>query len=64
VTENWESTTLLESFEEETAELTKKSIRYERLITYGVALRVAPVADWLKEHLASPLALIPFVLQD
>jgi len=45
-TENLQSTTVLESFEESPG----KTHSYREMISYGVALLLSDVQDWLDEH--------------
>ncbi len=46
-TENVDSTTILDAFEETTSESQKTTTKYQRVITYGVALNLSAVTDWL-----------------
>jgi hypothetical protein len=50
-TENFESTTLLESVEEIKEPNNKIELRYQKILSYGVALMLDPVSDWLDAHL-------------
>jgi hypothetical protein len=47
VTENIESKTAVEEHEEETKPGEKRTLRVERVISYGVAVVLHPLSDWL-----------------
>lgn len=49
-TENLESTTVLESVEEITEGDTTTAMRYRKVITYGVAVMLDRLAEWLDQH--------------
>ena len=52
VTENLESTTYLDTVEEVRSGRETKTTRYQRVISYGVALMLGPVGEWLDQHVA------------
>jgi len=49
VTANFDSTTALEAHEEEDQDGRKRTLQYQRVISYGVALRLASFGDWLDD---------------
>lgn len=50
VTENFDSTTLLEAVEEINTQREKRTIRYQRVISYGVTLLLDPLIGWLETY--------------
>jgi S1-C subfamily serine protease len=55
--DNLESTTLLDAVEEISTASEKRTIRYQRVISYGVAVLLHPLSDWLDERVPSQAAL-------
>jgi hypothetical protein len=53
VTENFDSTTTLESIEEINARNEKRTIRNQRVISYGVTLLLDPLLGWLESYVPS-----------
>lgn len=58
VTENFDSTTLLEAVEEINSRSEKRTIQYQRVISYGVTLLLDPLVSWLETHLPSAQAAL------
>jgi hypothetical protein len=52
-TENFESTTYLDAVEETTHRGETRRTQYQRVLSYGVAVALESVEDWLDEHLPS-----------
>lgn len=50
--ENVDSTTTLEALEETREEGETRTTHYQRVISYGLAVTLHPLGDWLDEHLA------------
>jgi hypothetical protein len=50
-TENFESTTYTDAFEEVTREGSIQRTQYQRVIAYGAAVSLEAIGDWLNEHL-------------
>ncbi len=53
VTENIDSATVLEAVEDITTTGQKRTIQYQRVVTYGVAVLLAFLVDWLDERVPS-----------
>jgi hypothetical protein len=49
-TENFESTTSLDAIEETTRDGSTVVTRYQRVLSYGVAVELDAIRDWLDEH--------------
>lgn len=49
--ENTDSTTTLEAVEDVTTEGNQRMTHYQRVISYGVAVMLDPLGDWIDEHL-------------
>jgi hypothetical protein len=58
VTENFDSTTLLESVEEINTRSEKRTIRHERMISYGLTLILHPLIGWLETYVPSAQAAL------
>jgi hypothetical protein len=50
-TENFESTTTLETIEQRTRSGETEKTRYQRILSYGIAVNGACLAEWSAEHL-------------
>ena len=53
VVENFDSTTLLESIEEVSTPSEKRTIRNQRVISYGIAVHFWPIREWLEQFVPS-----------
>ncbi|MCA1702321.1 MAG: hypothetical protein LC808_03220 [Actinobacteria bacterium] len=50
-TENFESTTFLDALEETTEGGGTRRTQYQRVLSYGVAVSLDSIVDWLDEYL-------------
>jgi hypothetical protein len=53
VTENYESTTRLQAVEDINAAGEKRTIQYQTVISYGIAVLLDPLRDWIEERVPS-----------
>jgi hypothetical protein len=53
VTENFDSTTLLEAVELISTQTEKRTVQYQRMISYGVTLLLDPLVGWLQTYVPS-----------
>jgi hypothetical protein len=51
VTANFDSYTGLEAHDEEDNDGRKRTVQYRRVISYGIALRLAKFSEWLDENI-------------